>query len=279
MNILVCLKRVPDTAEAAVIPDSTGKDIVKDRLTFSINEADNYALEEALLLKEKLGGTVTLLTVGPKPFEEVLRMGLAKGADGAIRLWDDKFANSDYFTMAKALATACLRADLTASDLAQADTHRQTGKTLNYNLILTGCMATDDGYAAVGPTLAAILGIPQATYVNKVEIQDSKVKIRRELEGGLLEVKEINLPAVLAIQTGINTPRYPSILGIKRAAAKAIPVLDCNALKLTDADFSPRTILEKLFIPVVESKAEFIQGAPDEISTQLAKIFKEKGLL
>lgn len=259
MNILVCLKRVPDTAEAAVIPDSTGKDIVKDRLTFSINEADNYALEEALLLKEKFGGTVTLLTVGPKPFEEVLRMGLAKGADAAIRLWDDKFLNSDYFTIAKALATA--------------------GKTLNYNLILTGCMATDDGYAAVGPTLAAILGIPQATYVNKIEIQDSKAKIRRELEGGLLEVKEINLPAVLAIQTGINTPRYPSILGIKRAAAKAIPVLDCTALKLTEADFSPRTILEKLFIPVVESKAEFIQGAPDEISTQLAKVFKEKGLL
>jgi len=243
MNILVCLKRVPDTAEAAVIPDSTGKDIVKDRLTFSINEADNYALEEALLLKEKLGGTVTLLTVGPKPFEEVLRMGLAKGADGAIRLWDDKFINSDYFTMAKALATA--------------------SQTLNYNLILTGCMATDDGYAAVGATLAAILGIPQATYVNKIEIQESKAKIRRELEGGLLEVKEINLPAVLAIQTGINTPRYPSILGIKRAAAKEIPVLDCNALKLTDADFSPRTILEKLFIPVVESKAEFIQGAPE----------------
>jgi electron transfer flavoprotein beta subunit len=259
MNVLVCLKRVPDTAEAAVIPDQTGKDIIKDRLTFSINEADNYALEEALLLKEKFGGTVTLLSFGPKPAEEALRMGLAKGADTAIRLWDDKFANADYFTIAKALATAC--------------------KTLNYDLILTGCMATDDGYAAIGLTTAAILGLPNAIYVNKIEIQDGKAKIRRELEGGLLEVKEINLPAVLAIQTGINTPRYSSILGIKRAAAKAIQVLDCAALKLSDADFSPKTILEKLYIPIVESKAEFLEGAPDEVSVQLAKIFKEKGVL
>lgn len=259
MDILVCLKRVPDTAEAVVIPDTTGKDIVKDRLTFSTNEADNYALEEALLLKEKFGGTVTLLTVGPKSSEEVLRMGLAKGADRAIRLWDERFTNSDYFTIAKVLATAC--------------------QTLNYQLILTGCMATDDGYAAVGPTLAAILDLPQATYVNKVEIQDGKAKIQRELEGGWLEVKEISLPAVLTIQTGINTPRYPSILGIKRASSKEIPVLDCAALKLNESDFSPKTVLEKLSIPMVESKAVFLQGAPDEISTQLTKILKEKGLL
>ena len=259
MNILVGLKRVPDTAEAAVIPDSTGKDIIKDRLTFSLNEADNYALEEALLLKEKYGGTVTLLSFGPKAFEEVLRMGMAKGADTAIRLWDEKFTNADYFTVGKVLATAC--------------------QTLPYDLILTGCMATDDGYAAVGLTMAAILGLPHATYVSKIEIQNSKAKIRRELEGGLLEVKDINLPAVLAVQTGINTPRYSSILGIKRAAAKPITVLDCAGLNLADPDFLAKTILEKLYIPVVESKAEFLEGAPDEVSTQLAKIFKEKGVL
>ncbi len=259
MNILVCLKRVPDTAEAAVIPDSTGKDIVKDRLTFSINEADNYALEEALLLKEKYGGTVTLLSFGPKTSEEVLRMGMAKGADSSIRLWDEKFVDADYFTVAKVIATAC--------------------KTIPYDLILNGCMATDDGYAAVGLTVAAILGLPHATYVSKIEIQDKKAKIRRELEGGLLEVKEINLPAVFAVQTGINTPRYPSILGIKRAASKEIKVLDIAALNLTEADFSAKTILEKLYIPIVEAKAEFLEGAPDEVSTQLAKIFKEKGVL
>lgn len=259
MNILVCLKRVPDTAEAAVIPDATGKDIVKDRLTFSINEADNYALEEALLLKEKYGGTVTLLSFGSKPSEEVLRMGIAKGADSAIRLWDEKFVDVDYFIQAKVLAAACA--------------------TLPYDLILTGCMATDDGYAAVGLTLAAILGIPSATYVSKIEISERKAKIRRELEGGLYEVKEINLPAVFAVQTGINTPRYPSILGIKRAANKEIRVLDSVALNLTETDFAAKTILEKLYIPIVEAKAEFLEGAPDELSTRLAKIFKEKGVL
>jgi electron transfer flavoprotein beta subunit len=259
MDILVCLKRVPDTAEATVIPDASGKDIIKDRLTFSINEADNYALEEALLLKEKYGGTVTLLSFGPKPAEEVLRMGMAKGADGAIRLWDEKFVDVDYFTQAKVLASACL--------------------ILPYDLILTGCMATDDGYAAVGLTIAAILGIPSATYVSKIELIERKAKIRRELEGGLYEVKEINLPAVLGVQTGINTPRYPSILGIKRAASKEIKVLDSSALNLTETDFSAKTILEKLYLPIVEAKAEFLEGSPDEVSAKLAQIFKEKGVL
>ncbi len=259
MNILVCLKRVPDTAEAVVIPDSTGKDIVKDRLTFSINEADNYALEEALLLKEKFGGTVTLLTVGPKPAEEVLRMGMAKGADTALRLWDEKFIGGDYFTTAKVLATAC--------------------QTLPYDLILTGCMATDDGYACVGLTIGAILGIPSAIYVSKIEIFDRRAKIYRELEGGFYEVKELGLPALFAVQTGINTPRYPSILGIKRAAAKEIKVLDAKELNLTEADFQAKTELERLFIPIVESKAEFLQGEPAEVATQMAKIFKEKGVL
>jgi len=262
MDIIVCIKRVPDTAEAAVIIDETEKGIKEERLTFDINEADNYALEEALLLKEKVGGSVTLISVGKKEAEEALRMGLAKGADTAIRLWDDKFIYSDAYAIAKILATAI--------------------KERKFDLILTGCMATDDGYSQVGPTLAELLGIPHATLVTGVEIKEKRVKVERELEGGLLEVLDIELPALFAVQTGINEPRYASIIGIKKAAQKEIEVMGLEGLGLKDEDVGEqgsKAKLEKLFIPMVEKRAEILEGTPDEVSVKLAELLKEKGLV
>ncbi|HID93619.1 MAG TPA: electron transfer flavoprotein beta subunit/FixA family protein [bacterium (Candidatus Stahlbacteria)] len=262
MDIIVCIKRVPDTAEAAVIIDETEKGIKEERLSFDINESDNYALEEALLIKEKVGGSVTLVSVGKKEAEEVLRMGLAKGADTAIRLWDDKFMYSDAYATAKILATAI--------------------KDRKFDLILTGCIATDDGYSQVGPTLAELLGIPHATLVTHVEIKDNKVKVERELEGGLLEVVEIELPALFAIQTGINEPRYASIIGIKRAAQKEIQVMSLEELGLKDEDvgeYGSKIRLKKLFIPMVEKRAEILEGTPEEVSVKLTEILKGRGLV
>ncbi len=257
MNIIVCLKMVPDTAETEVRVDSTGKDILKVRLVNTTNEADNYALETALLLKEKHGGTVTLISLGPQNVNEVLKMGLAKGADRAIRLTDSLFDAGDAWTRIYALYQAISKN--------------------KFDLVLTGCIASDDGYSQVGPSLAALLDIPSAAYVIKVEMLNNiKVKIDRELEGGILERKEIVLPAGLTIQTGINTPRYPSIIGIKRASSKPLDVFDAAKLGIDSKILESLTELKQMYMPKVESKAQFISGSDDEISAKLATLIKEK---
>lgn len=262
MEIVVCIKRVPDTAESEVKIDSTGKDIVKEGLAFNINEADNYALEEALLIKEEMGGTVTLVTMGSPEAEETIKMGLAKGADKAVRLDDPAFAESDGQATARVLASAI--------------------KNMEYDLVLTGCIATDNWYSQVGPALAEMLGIPHASMVTKEEIKDKKVHAFRELEGGLLEKLEIELPAVLSIQTGINEPRYASIMGIAKASKKEIELKGINDLGLKEDQVGTKgskTSIEKLELPVQEKMAELISGSPDDAAEKLSGILKERGLV
>jgi electron transfer flavoprotein beta subunit len=248
---------VPDISETEVRVDSTEKDILKIRLVYTTNEADNYALETALLLKEKFGGTVTLISVGPQKVDEILKMGLAKGADRAIRLTDDLFEKGDSWTTAYALSQAIIKN--------------------KFDVVLTGCIATDDGNSQIGPMLAALLNIPSAAYVSKVEILDNtRAKVDRELEGGILERKEISLPAVLTIQTGINAPRYASIIGIKRAASKPLDIFDVAKLNIDPKKIESLTELQRLYTPQVEAKAQFLQGSDDEIAAKLATIIKEK---
>src|SRR4030042_3357685 len=205
MNIIVCIKRVPETTDADIFIDKSGKDIDKSGLVFDLNEWDTYAIEEAILLKEKLGGTVTVLSMGGEDANESIRKCLAMGADDAQRLTDPAFEGSDGFVTAKVLAEAI--------------------RKLPYDLILTGTQAEDDGYGQVGIVVAELLGIPHAAVVNRLEIQDKKAKVHRELEGGLEEVYETALPRVLTIQTGINEPRYVSIMGIRKVAKKEIKTL------------------------------------------------------
>jgi len=257
MDIIVCLKRVPETAEAEIRVDSSGKAIEKERLTFDINESDNYALEEAILQKEKWGGTVTLVSLGPPDCVDALRMGLAKGADQAIRITDEKFAELDGFATAQILKNAI--------------------KDMKFDLILTGCIATDDGYSQVGPTLAELLDIPHAVLVTKIDAQGERAIVQRELEGGLLEALDIRLPALFAVQTGINEPRYASLIAIRRAAAKEIKVLNAQDIGLGKP--TVRTILEGLSPPPVGKRAEILQGSPDETAERLAQICKGKGIL
>lgn len=257
MDTIVCIKRVPETAEAEIKVDSSGRDIIKERLTFDINESDNYAIEEAILLKEKLGGQVTLVSLGPPECEDVLRMGLAKGADQAIRVDVGEFGELDGAKTAEILKAVI--------------------EKLHFDLIFTGCMATDDGASQVGPMLAELLGVPHAVLVTELKVGNGKAKIHRELEGGLIEVLEIKLPAVCAIQTGINEPRYASLLAIRRAAAKEIKVFKKEELEIEEPGI--KLTVDSLFPPPVGKRAEILEGSPDETGTKAAAIFKEKGLL
>ena len=262
MDIIVCVKHVPETAEAELKIDPTGKNIEKTGLVYDINEWDDYALEEAVRIKEKQGGTVTAITIGPQDTDSTLRKCLARGADKAIRLTDPKFENSDAYATAKILHSVI--------------------KTLHYDLILTGMQAGDDSSAMVGPILAELLGIPHATMVKKLELATGTAKINRELEGGLEEQIEIRLPALVSVQTGINEPRYVSIMGIRKAMQKEIKVLSLADTGLSEADVGPAGSwinIDKLYVPPVEKQAEFLKGTPDEIATKITAILKSRGLI
>ncbi|UCD39713.1 MAG: electron transfer flavoprotein subunit beta/FixA family protein [Candidatus Bathyarchaeota archaeon] len=262
MNIIVCVKHVPETAEAEIEIDGTGTAIKKTGLVFDINEWDDYALEEAVLLKEKLGGTVTAITMGSEDSDAVLRKCLARGADDAIRLTDPQFEGSDGYAIAKILSRVI--------------------KNLPFNLVLTGAQASDDGYATVGPTLATLLGIPHATMVKKIEFNDGVAQVNRELEGGLEEIVEIPLPAVLAVQTGINEPRYVSIMGTRKAMKKEIKTLGLVDVGLSENEVGEAgswAKIEKMYVPPVEKQADFLSGSPEEMAAKIAEILKTKGLI
>ena len=260
MNIIVCIKRVPETADADVSIAKSGKDIDRSGLAFDLNEWDSYAIEEAILLKEKLGGTVTVLSMGGEDSNESLRKCLAMGADDAIRLTDPAFEGSDAYATAKILAEAI--------------------RKIPYDLIFTGTQAEDDGYGQVGVVLAELLGVPHAAVVNRLEAQDRKIKAHRELEGGLEEVYEIDLPALLTIQTGINEPRYVSIMGIRKVAKKEIKTLGVSGLNLKAEEVGVAGSdiqLEKIFLPPVGEGAEILEGKPEEIAAKVFSILKDKG--
>jgi len=262
MDIIVCVKHVPETAEADIKIDGTGKAIEKSGLVFDINEWDDYALEEAVRLKEKFGGTVTAITLGSEEADATLRKCLARGADAAIRLWDPKFAGSDGYATAKILSKVV--------------------KNLPFNLILTGAQAGDDGYAVVGTMLAELLGVPHATMVKKIELNGEAAKLHRELEGGFEELLEVKLPAVFAVSTGINEPRYVSIMGTRKAMQKEIKLVDLAGTGLSENEVGEAGSwikVEKLYVPPVEKQAEFLKGSPDEIASKIAEILRTKGVL
>ena len=262
MKTFVCIKYVPDTSEAEVKVNSDGLTVDDSRFSFDINDADNYAVEESVLIKEDKGGEVTVLSIGPKQSEVMIRMAMAKGCDKAVRVEDERIADYDPLMLAKVLAGAI--------------------KGQEFDLVLTGCMAADDGNMATGVALAEELGVNHASMVKKIELLDGKVRAHRELEGGLMEVVELELPAVITIQTGINEPRYAPIRGIRQAQKKELNVVNLDDLGIdpsaVGADAS-QIALEKLYIPEVESAAEFIEGEPDEKAEKLASILVKGGLV
>ncbi len=262
MKMFVCIKYVPDTSEAEVKVNPDGVTVDSSRFSFDINDADNYAVEESVLIKEAKEGDVTVVSIGPKKSDVMIRMAMAKGCDQAVRIEDDRIAGHDPLMVAKALAAAI--------------------KGQEFDLVLTGCMASDDGHMSTGVALAEELGVNHASMVKKVEVLDGKVRAHRELEGGLLEVVELELPAVLTIQTGINEPRYAPIRGIRQAQKKELKVVSLDDLGVDPASVgsdASMVVLEELYIPEVESSAEFIEGEAEEKAEKLASILVKGGLV
>ncbi len=260
MEILVCVKNVPDTTDAEVVLKPDGKGIREEDLAFGINEWDNYAVEEAIRIKEAHGGTVTVVTIGRPDCEDVLRRCLAMGADGAVLVDGTPFAGSDPFGIAKGLLKVVAKG--------------------RYDLVLAGAQAGDDGYGMTGPVLAGYLGWPHASLVTSVSPEGAKVTVTRELEGGFEESLRLALPAVLTIQTGINEPRYVSIMGIRKVRAKEIPVLDLGALGLAPGEVGAAANLVRevcLSVPPAGKEAEMIKGTPAEIAGRILEIVRERG--
>jgi electron transfer flavoprotein beta subunit len=257
MEILVCIKRVPDPAENEIEVMSNGTDIKRDDLVYSVNEWDNYAVEEALLIRDEVGGKVTVLTVGDKECEDVLRREMAMGADEGILITDDAFKDID----GKGIAT-----------IIKSEFDR--GK---YDLVLTGAQA-DDGAGQVGGMLAAMLNIPYASLVNKIDIiDDKKIKVGREIAGGNQEMNEMALPCVLSIQTGINEPRYVGIRGIRKVASMEIPERSASDLGVDTAVLTPKVKRLDYFVPSLGEGAQMLTGSTEEIIDRLVELLKAKG--
>ena len=249
MNIIVCIKQVP----AKDAPLSIGGNWIKESdIGFEMNEPDSYALEEALRLKEKHGGEVVVLSMGPERVKQTIKEALAKGADRGIHIADENFAQLDPLGSAKSLAAAIQKE--------KAD------------LILTGLQSDDQGFGQTGVLLAALLDRPHATIIMAIEIQDGgKLKLKRELEAGWFQWIECSLPGVLSIQSGINKVRYATLKGIMAAKKKEIATITRESL---GASSEPTQRVEKIYIPTKTKKTEFLAGTPKEMAAKLVEKLK-----
>jgi len=260
VEVLVCVRRVPDTSENEIALNSRGNDIERDDLVYSINEADNYAVEEALQIVAKEGGRVSVVTVGSEEDEEVLRREMAMGANQGVLLSDEAFVGSD----GKGIATIL----------------KSYVRKNQYDLVLTGVQG-EDGAAQIGGMLAAMLDYPFASLVNSIQVVDAKkLRISRELAGGDKEVNEIDLPCVLSIQTGINEPRYVGMRGIRQVAAVEIPKFGKSELGIEpDTVGESAAMVQRMdyFVPAVGKGAEILQGDREQVVEKLLELLKAKG--
>jgi electron transfer flavoprotein beta subunit len=249
MDIAVCVKHVATLGDEMEV-DATGADVDLDYLEWTINEWDTYAVEEALRLREAAGGgEVVLVTVGTEDADETLRRGLAMGADRAVRV--DPSARGgvlDPLTVAGGLASA-LEWD-------------------RFDLVLAGVQSSDAVQAATGTMLAQLLGLPAVAVVKRIELDVAarRAQVARELEGGLIDVMGVGLPALLTVQTGINEPRYANLRAIKAARDKEITVRDL------DAGTGSCATVTKMFAPPSGESAELLGEDPAEVASRIIEI-------
>jgi electron transfer flavoprotein beta subunit len=257
MNIIVCVKQVPDTA-AEITPTGSGAAIDTKDLAWVVNPYDEYALEEALRLREREGGAVTAICMGPEGAATALRTAAAMGADDIVHLTDPAFAGADPHAAAAVLAAAI--------------------KGRDYDLIWCGKLAVDDAYGYVGAALAEALGLPHIAAVVKVEIAAGKVTAHRETEAGTAVVR-CPLPAVLTADKGLNEPRYPKAIDIMKAKRRQVQTMDAAAVgvsaesvgaagaatRIVKFELPPArgggTVIEA---PVAEAVARLVQALHDE---------------
>ena len=245
MKVAVCIKQVPAKDAPLRIADG-GVWIRETDIGFEMNEPDSFALEEALRLKEKHGGEVVAISMGPERARQTIKEALAKGADRGIHVADDKLFLLDPLGSAKSLAAAMRKE--------------------NFDLILTGLQSDDQGFGQTGVLLAELLGLPHATIIMQIEVQDGHLRLKRELESGWFQWVELPLPAVLSIQSGINKVRYASLKGIMAAKKKEIAIIQRESLGVVH---EPTERVERIYVPQKTKKTEFITGTPKEAAAKL----------
>lgn len=260
MKVIVAIKCVAtlddefDLLEGGARVDPAG-------LEFSLNEWDEFALEAALQLREQAGtGDVMVVTVGDEEADESLRSCLAKGADRALRIWDDELVEADPIAVARVLAAAIANEDA--------------------DLILSGVQSSDAANGATGIALAGLLDLPRVAVVKRIEYSpaQSTLTVERELEGGLVEILRVGMPAVLTVQTGINQPRYANLRAIKQAREKPLTVATLEQIGLDRERVGAGAGSGSRGLSLRErgGEAEMIAGSPDEVAARVVAIIRER---
>lgn len=256
MKIIVCVKQVPDT-ETRIRIAPEGNAILEGEVTnWVVSPYDEFALEEALRIKEAKGGEVVLVSMGPDRAQSALRNGLAMGADSAVHLKDAAFDQTDTLGTARVLAAAI--------------------RTLApFDLVLLGQQGLGGDNSQMPGLLAELLDLPQVTVAVKMEVQEGKAVVKREIEGAQ-ETWEVSLPAVISAQKGLNEPRYASLKGIMAAKKKPLQVLDSAALGLAADVLTPRARVVALELPAARPAVRMIDGDPAAQAMELIRLLHEE---
>ena len=252
MKICVLIKQVPDKDSPLTIAEDN-LSLFDNNITWVSNESDNYALEEALQLKEKHGGEVIACTLGKDSARQVLKDALAKGADRGIFISDSSFDNLDVLSLGKVIAS--------------------TLEKENFDIIMSGLQSDDQGNSQLGLILAELLNMSHGTLVMGTEIiDDSTIRVKKELEGGWFQWTKLRLPASISIQSGINSPRYATLKGIMMVKNKTVD--DVTASDISSDALESNVTINKIYVPDKTKETQFIEGSPDEISEKLVELFK-----
>ncbi len=253
VKIVVCVKQVPDTTEVKINPETNT--LIREGVASIINPFDMYAVEEAIRIKEKIGGTVTVLSMGPPQVAESLKELIGMGVDDAVLLSDRAFAGSDTLATSYALA-------------------KGIEKIGDAQLIICGKQAIDGDTAQVGPEIAEKLGIPHLTYVKKInEINEDQITLERMNEDGYERV-QMPLPALLTVVKEINEPRLPSLKGMMRAKKAEVPVWSAEMIGADPSKIGLKgspTWVKRIFIPEIKCQGQIFEGTPEEQVKALAE--------
>ena len=247
MKIAVLVKQVPGS-ESPLPIDSSQDWLDEDQVAYVMNESDSYAIEEALQICEKNGdGEVVVVSMGPDRIQKVIREALAKGADRAIHVRTDSHDSTDPLTTASALADSL--------------------RNENFDLIFSGLQSDDLGFGQTGIILGEMLEMSTASLAMATEVGDGTIKVKRELEAGYFQWITMSLPASISVQSGCNTPRYPSLKGIMGAKKKEIS-------EVTSTNSDQLQSIKKLYAPNSSKETVMIEGSPDEVVNKLVQVLK-----
>tara|TARA_B100000579_G_scaffold415862_1_gene410871 strand:+ start:3180 stop:3950 length:771 start_codon:yes stop_codon:yes gene_type:complete len=252
MKIAVLLKQVPGSESSLPINESNDW-IDESSITYVMNPPDNFALEEALIIKEKIGtGEVVVVSMGPSRVQKVIREGLAKGADRGIHIQEDENIETDPLVISERFTDAL--------------------KSENFDLILTGLQSDDTGMGQTGVLVGEMLGLSTATLVIETDLKQDKIRVKRELESGWFQWVELPLPASISIQSGLNNPRYPSLKGIMSAKKKEIKSVSYSSL----TSGTQVQGIDKIFVPTASKQTEVIEGELDHVVGRIVDIMRSE---